>query len=496
MDVALMQFVAEAQAAAPPKGAGKTAASQSKDGGEFGAMFAGLVAAGSQQTGETKMPDAETLAAGEPAPGLTPGMWNVAALLAQLPQTTVAGQQATPQAAQPTTGAISPLTAAADQTAQPVQPQPQPLPLQQFSVPATGDALQQKLPEAKAQPAELESAPQVNQQVQQAPAVNAAQTLPARPEMKTMPATTPMATVPTPVTDAQTVPVPTEAIPAPAGQPAIAATGQETAVEQQVKPTVITQAAITAAIAGGQRQPEKPVITQSSGEAEADAKPQIAPAAVKTVSASGETQAAGDDSSALTAESFPPAAQNAAPPPETPAANQVFATLVDQAAGRVNAAESTFSAAGNQTASAQDPHNVAQQIVDHARLINRAESSEMVIKLKPEHLGELTLKIVVDSGAVSATFHSPNSEVRAAIEASLPQLKHDMANQGLKVDNVGVYTSLDHFFANDQRHAPQQQMTQTTRRTNGDEAFSDTVATVAAISAQTSSGGTGIDYRI
>jgi flagellar hook-length control protein FliK len=81
----------------------------------------------------------------------------------------------------------------------------------------------------------------------------------------------------------------------------------------------------------------------------------------------------------------------------------------------------------------------------------------MVIRLKPEHLGELTLKIAVDSGVVSATFHTSNAEVRAAIEASLPQLRQDMANQGLKVDNVGVYASLDHFFANDQRHAPQQQ---------------------------------------
>lgn len=502
MDVALMQFVAEAQAAAPPKGAGKSAASQGKDGGEFGAMFAGLVTAGQPQGGEATKPDAETQTAGETAPGMTPGMWNVAALLAQFTQTTAAGQPAAPQAAQDAAGAITPLATTVEQTAQPAQT----LPLPQFAAPATGDTGQQTLPEATAQPAVQTATTQTAQQVQQAPAASAAQTQPARPEVQVMPVATPAAipatpaaTAPAPTTEAQAAPVPTAAaIPAPAGQPTAA--GQEATAEQQVGPTVISQAAITAAIAGGQRQPEKPAAAQATVtavEVEAEAQTQTATATAMTVAAGGETQAAGDDSSALTAENFPPAAQNAAPTTETATANQMFAALVDQAAGRTTATESTFAAAGdNQAATAQDPHNVAGQIVDHARLITRAENSEMVIRLKPEHLGELTLKIVVDSGTVSATFHTSNSEVRAAIEASLPQLRQDMANQGLKVDNVGVYTSLDHFFANDQRHAPQQQMPQTARRTSGDEAFADTVATVAAIGAQTAGGGTGIDYRI
>ena len=483
MNAALMPLAFEAPSAAPPKGAGKPAASQGKDGGEFGAMFAGLVADGQPQSGEGQKPDAESQAAGETVPGLTPGMWNVAALLAQLPPTTMTGQQSTPQPAQDTTGAITPLSAAAVQTAQAAQPLPPP----QIAAPAASDAGQQILTDATTQPAEQKVAAPV---IQQVPALSDAQPLPARPEIKAMPATMPAAMAPAPTTEAQPVPVP--AAVAPAEQPVTAATGQETAAQQQVKPTVVTPAAITAAIAGGQRQPE----TQTVVETEAEAKPLIATAALKTVAASGEAQTAGDGSAAFTADGFSPAAQNAAPPPETASANQMFAMLVDQAAGRANAVDSTIAAAGNQPTAPQDPHNVAGQIVANARLITQAENSEMVIRLKPEHLGELTLKIVVDSGVVSATFHTANAEVRAAIEASLPQLRQDMANQGLKVDNVGVYTSLDHFFANDQHHAPQQQTPQATRRMNGDETFTDTVATVAAIGAQTVNGGTGIDYRI
>lgn len=498
MDVALMQFMAEAQAAAPPKGAGKTAASQGKDGGGFGAMFAGLVAAGQPQGGEGAKPDAETQAAGETSPGLAPGMWTVAALLAQPPLTPAAGQPTVSQTAQDTAGAVAPLTAATGQTATAAQT----LPMPQFTVPATTDASQEVLPEATGQ----EAAPTL-QQPQQTPSFTAGQPLPARPETQAVPVTTPAATpstpaaasVPMPTTEAEAAPVPAATdMPAPAEQPTAAAPGSEAAERQQVKPTVLTPAAITAAIAGGQRQPDKPPAAPAPVTVAAtDAQTPTATAAATTVAAGGEAQAAGDDSAALTAESFPPAAQNAAPTAETAAPNQAFAALVDQAASRATAPDDIFTQSGNQAATTtQDPHNVAGQIVDHARLITRAENSEMVIKLKPEHLGELTLKIVVDSGAVSATFHTANSEVRAAIEASLPQLRQDMANQGLKVDNVGVYTSLDHFFANDQRHAPQQQMPQTARRPSGDEDFADTVATVTAIGAQTAVGGTGIDYRV
>jgi flagellar hook-length control protein FliK len=67
----------------------------------------------------------------------------------------------------------------------------------------------------------------------------------------------------------------------------------------------------------------------------------------------------------------------------------------------------------------------------------------MVIKLHPDHLGELTLKVSVSAnGAVNASFHSDNAQVRAIIENTLVQLKQELNNQGLKVDNVDVYAGL------------------------------------------------------
>ena len=88
-------------------------------------------------------------------------------------------------------------------------------------------------------------------------------------------------------------------------------------------------------------------------------------------------------------------------------------------------------------------YEVPRQIVDQARLLRLPEQTEMVIRLKPEHLGELTLKVsVAANGAVNASFHTDNAAVRTIIETSMIQLKQELQAQGLKVDNVGVYAGL------------------------------------------------------
>ena len=87
--------------------------------------------------------------------------------------------------------------------------------------------------------------------------------------------------------------------------------------------------------------------------------------------------------------------------------------------------------------------NIPGQIVEQARLIRNTENTEMVIRLRPEHLGDLTLKVSVsENGAVTASFHSDNAQVRAIIENSLVQLRQELSNQGIKVDNVEVYAGL------------------------------------------------------
>ena len=129
---------------------------------------------------------------------------------------------------------------------------------------------------------------------------------------------------------------------------------------------------------------------------------------------------------------------------------------------------------------------------------------DMVIKLNPEHLGELTLKVSVSqSGSVNASFHSENAQVRTAIENSLVQLRQELNNQGLKVDSVEVYAGLaDGQLPQDQGQQAWQNNQQggTAKIRNvqlgADEYNEDTEVLSAVLQSKENTAMEGVDYRI
>ena len=145
----------------------------------------------------------------------------------------------------------------------------------------------------------------------------------------------------------------------------------------------------------------------------------------------------------------------------------------------------------------QDDFDVPAQIVRQARLIRTTENTEMVIKLNPEHLGELTLRVSVSpNGAVNASFHSDNAQVRTIIENSLVQLRQELNNQGLKVENVEVYAGLsDGNLMNGQGGQAWQQNQQRsgTRRINFDSLEREVDATAPV---NENSATDGVDYSV
>lgn len=75
-----------------------------------------------------------------------------------------------------------------------------------------------------------------------------------------------------------------------------------------------------------------------------------------------------------------------------------------------------------------------------ARLVWMAEQrlGHAEIRLNPEHLGPIEVRVQVDGTQVSAEFQSGHAGVRQAIEASLPRLRDMLGQQGLQLGQTDV----------------------------------------------------------
>lgn len=79
------------------------------------------------------------------------------------------------------------------------------------------------------------------------------------------------------------------------------------------------------------------------------------------------------------------------------------------------------------------------QVVEKAKVLLSGDKSEMVIDLKPDHLGKLALKIATERGTVVAKFIAENEQVKAALESNMNLLKESLEKQGFSVQEFSVF---------------------------------------------------------
>jgi flagellar hook-length control protein FliK len=88
------------------------------------------------------------------------------------------------------------------------------------------------------------------------------------------------------------------------------------------------------------------------------------------------------------------------------------------------------------------PENFARDVVvkmaDELRLHVAGGTSEVRVRLKPEHLGELSLKITMQEGELTARMDVSVPAVKAALDAQLPQLREALASQGIEIRRFDV----------------------------------------------------------
>ncbi len=142
-----------------------------------------------------------------------------------------------------------------------------------------------------------------------------------------------------------------------------------------------------------------------------------------------------------------------------------------------------------------DLHEVVKQVMDGMVSPNQQlKSSQVIVTLKPEHLGEVTVKINVDGDKVTAAFHAASTEVRGILESSMSQLKQEMSQQGWNFDSDGVFGGMQEFLGQQQQQQAQQQLRGMMNHARPDE-YDDALAFSSNGNLQVMS-ATAVDYRI
>ncbi|NLB87946.1 MAG: hypothetical protein GX790_01775 [Syntrophomonadaceae bacterium] len=86
---------------------------------------------------------------------------------------------------------------------------------------------------------------------------------------------------------------------------------------------------------------------------------------------------------------------------------------------------------------------IIDQIVQKAELLLKQNASEIRINLKPEFLGKMAIKIVVEEGILTAKFITDNLQVKHLLESNLNTLRQSLESQGIRVEKTEVNVQLN-----------------------------------------------------
>lgn len=95
------------------------------------------------------------------------------------------------------------------------------------------------------------------------------------------------------------------------------------------------------------------------------------------------------------------------------------------------------------------------QIIEKAQTTITPDKSEIVLDLKPDSLGKLTLKVVTENGILTAKFIAESQQVRDVLETNMQLLKDSLQKQGLDVQSFSVSVRQDsrHSEGNNKQYA-------------------------------------------
>ncbi|HVN82174.1 MAG TPA: flagellar hook-length control protein FliK, partial [Terriglobia bacterium] len=82
--------------------------------------------------------------------------------------------------------------------------------------------------------------------------------------------------------------------------------------------------------------------------------------------------------------------------------------------------------------------SVISQLIEKVHLLNASKNSELMISLKPEFLGRLSVHATMLDDSLVATITADSPAVKSLLESHIPNLQHSLQEQGLSVSKISI----------------------------------------------------------
>jgi flagellar hook-length control protein FliK len=100
------------------------------------------------------------------------------------------------------------------------------------------------------------------------------------------------------------------------------------------------------------------------------------------------------------------------------------------------------------------PENVGR-LIDSMKFQVKQGVQEATVRLNPEHLGEVTISVRVERGAVSAVIHTDTPAVQQWLESQEGKLRSGLSEQGMHLERFYVHRDGQQQAREQQRQQPQ-----------------------------------------
>lgn len=92
-----------------------------------------------------------------------------------------------------------------------------------------------------------------------------------------------------------------------------------------------------------------------------------------------------------------------------------------------------------QTPFIQRPEDLIDVTVNRFKFLKLPDFTEMRVKLRPEELGEVTVKVVLEKGQINGSILADRKEVVSMLQNQIDYLKNELKNNNINFSNVTVY---------------------------------------------------------